>query len=196
MTCHIVKQQRVDSIMIRTVCRASFQAILLLSFVFLLSIASQELNAQALSRDLDVSVLINQVGHMPDAEKYCIVKGEVKRDFEVIDLKTLEVVYRGVLQPHHGDFGIHLKGDFSSLSHEGHYYIKSGTSRSFPFEISDSIYHNPMDLIVHYFTRQRCGPSTTGYLAPCHVDDGIRLDNGKHQDVSAGCHFERATGTR
>ncbi|NOR33461.1 MAG: hypothetical protein GQ579_02145, partial [Bacteroidales bacterium] len=35
---------------------------------------------------------------------------------------------------------------------------------------------------------QRCGGSTTGYLTPCHLDDGVRMDNGKHQDVSGGWH--------
>ena len=45
-----------------------------------------------------------------------------------------------------------------------------------------------MDLIVKYFSLQRCGGSTTGYLSPCHIDDGIRMDNGKHQDVSGGWH--------
>ena len=45
-----------------------------------------------------------------------------------------------------------------------------------------------MDLIVSYFSRQRCGSSTTGYLSPCHIDDGVRMDNGKHQDVTGGWH--------
>ena len=45
-----------------------------------------------------------------------------------------------------------------------------------------------MNLIVTYFSLQRCGSSTTGYLSPCHLDDGIRLDNGKHQDVTGGWH--------
>ena len=35
---------------------------------------------------------------------------------------------------------------------------------------------------------QRCGPSETGYLAPCHCDDAVRLDNGKHQDTTGGWH--------
>ena len=43
-------------------------------------------------------------------------------------------------------------------------------------------------MIVGYFARQRCGASATGYLSPCHTDDGIRFDNGKHHDVSGGWH--------
>jgi hypothetical protein len=188
MKYQLIKPQRINSIMILKKFSARFRNILLISFIFLFPGTIHKLNAQTISRDLNVSLLVNQVGYLPEAEKFCITKGDVRRDFEVIDLKTLEVVYKGVLQPNKGDFGTYLKGVFSPLSDEGHYYIKSATLRSFPFEISNSIYQNPMDLIVYYFSRQRCGPSTTGYLAPCHVDDGIRLDNGKHQNVSGGWH--------
>ncbi len=45
-----------------------------------------------------------------------------------------------------------------------------------------------MALIVKYFSLQRCGSSTTGYLSPCHLDDGIRMDNGRRQDVTGGWH--------
>ena len=62
------------------------------------------------------------------------------------------------------------------------------TLRSYPFVISPSTYKPVMDQIVRYFSLQRCGSSTTGYLSPCHLDDGIRMDNGKHQDVTGGWH--------
>jgi len=45
-----------------------------------------------------------------------------------------------------------------------------------------------MDLIVHYFALRRCGASTSGYLSPCHLDDGKRIDTGEHQDVTGGWH--------
>jgi len=45
-----------------------------------------------------------------------------------------------------------------------------------------------MNMIVRYFSLQRCGASMTGYLSPCHMDDGIRVDNGKQQDVTGGWH--------
>ena len=165
-----------------------FQIILLISFIAFSPGTFNELNAQGISRDYDVSLLINQVGYIPQAGKYCVTKGDIEMDFEVIDLKTLEVAHKGTLAPMKGDFGSYLKGDFSKLTAEGHYFVKTNTKRSYPFEISANIYEAPIDLIVSYFSRQRCGASTTGYLAPCHVDDGIRQDNGKHQDVSGGWH--------
>ena len=147
-----------------------------------------ELHAQRISRDLNVDLFINQGGYMPYASKSCVTKGEIGRTFEVIDLETQKVVYTGSFLPYSCDFGEYSVGDFSALTREGYYYIKSDTLRSYPFQISKAIYQSPKDLIVGYFSLQRCGSSTTGFLSPCHLDDGKRLDNGKHQDVTGGWH--------
>ena len=145
-------------------------------------------SAQRLSRDLNVDLLINQIGYLPDASKSVIVKGNIQRNFDVIDLETKKTVFRGNFLPDTGDFGKYSIGDFSSLEKEGYYYIKSDTLRSYPFRISGKVYQPAMDMIVGYFPMQRCGSSTTGYLSPCHLDDGKRMDNGKHQDVTGGWH--------
>jgi hypothetical protein len=147
-----------------------------------------ELNGQRLSRDLNVDLLVNQVGYVPQTGKTLVTKEIRYGKFEVINAESQKVVYTGELKPNPGDFGDYSVGDFSSLIQEGHYYIKSDTLRSYPFAISRTIYKSPMDLIVGYFSLQRCGASATGYLTPCHLDDGVRMDNGKHQDVTGGWH--------
>lgn len=149
---------------------------------------SHSLKAQRLARDLNVELLVNQAGYLPVSGKTIVTKGRISEPFEVINLESQEVVYTGVLKPYAGDFGAYSVGDFSGLSREGYYYVKSDTLRSYPFEISRSVYHGPVNLIVGYFSRQRCGSSTTGYLSPCHLDDGVRIDNGRHQDVAGGWH--------
>ena len=161
-----------------------------MSFLFLLFIVTGnvEIFSQRLSRDLYVELLVNQAGYLPNAPKTCVTKGMEKRTFNVIDILTQKVVFSGILQPESDDFGTWLTGDFSPVTTEGHYYLKSDTLRSYPFVISGSAYQSPMDLIVHYFSLQRCGASTTGYLSPCHLDDGIRMDNGLHQDATGGWH--------
>jgi hypothetical protein len=146
------------------------------------------LNGQRLSRDLNVDLLVNQVGYEPLAGKNLVTKGIREGKFEVVDLVTSAVVFTGYFHPGPGDFGDYSVGDFSQLNRTGHYYIRYDTLRSWPFEISRSVYKPAMDMIVRYFSLQRCGSSTTGYLSPCHVDDGVRMDNGKHQDVSGGWH--------
>ncbi len=144
--------------------------------------------AQRFSRDANVDILINQVGYLPDASKICVVKSRKELRFQVIDIENQRTVYSGVMHPENGDFGTYARGDFSAVVRPGHYYILADTLRSYPFRISESVHQPAIDLIVDYFSRQRCGSSTTGYLAPCHTDDGIRMDNGQHQDVSGGWH--------
>ena len=153
-----------------------------------LCLLSLPFQAQRLSRDYNVDVLVNQIGYMPGADKVCLVKGECDAPFKVIDIQTQEVVLSGNWAPYSGDFGTWSRGDFSAVSRPGHYYILCDTLRSYPFEIGPAVYRPAIDLVVSYFSRQRCGPSATGYLSPCHLDDGIRMDNGKHQDVSGGWH--------
>jgi hypothetical protein len=162
---------------------------IIFALFFLTFIASHHaLQAQRLSRDLDVVLLTNQVGYRPSSTKTCSTKGTKKRDFEVVEITTGRVAYKGTLMPQDGDFGTYLKADFSSVVKEGRYYLRADTLRSYPFTISSTVYQPEMDMIVSYFSKQRCGASTTGYLSPCHLDDGIRVDNGKHQDVTGGWH--------
>lgn len=153
-----------------------------------LTSAANTLMAQRLSRDLNVDLLVNQVGYVPKAAKMFVTKGIRNGKFDLINLQTQKVVFTGNMKPNPGDFGEYSTGDFSAFTQEGNYYIKSDTLRSYPFAISKSVYQSPIDLIVGYFAFQRCGSSTTGFLSPCHLDDGIRLDNGKHQDVTGGWH--------
>ncbi|MDP4175062.1 MAG: glycoside hydrolase family 9 protein [Bacteroidota bacterium] len=159
-----------------------------ISLSLLLFLSSSGLNAQRLSRDLHVDILINHAGYLPGASKICISKGDIQKSFEVINLKTQKVVYTGQLFQQSSDFGNYIYGDFSSVTEEGSYYIKADTLRSYPFRISNSVYQPAVNSILNYFSLQRCGASTTGYLSPCHLDDGVRVDNGKHKDVTGGWH--------
>ena len=159
-----------------------------LILIALAVLPGQMLMGQRLTRDLNVDLLINQAGYLPGAAKYCMAPGYSPRSFEVIHVESGETVFRGDFAPAPAELGSFVSGDFSSLQREGYYYLRADTLRSFPFRISAEVYEEPMDLIGQYFSRQRCGPSTAGYLTPCHTDDGIRMDNGRRQDVSGGWH--------
>ena len=149
---------------------------------------NSSLSAQRLSRDLEMGLLTNQVGYLPLATKTCLVQRSEKTNFEVVEITTGKVAYRGTLIPRKDDFGSWASADFSDVTREGRYYLRADTLRSFPFSILKNVYQPEMDMVLRYFSLQRCGASTTGYLSPCHMDDGIRVDNGKHQDVTGGWH--------
>ncbi len=156
--------------------------------IVLISFLYCSADGQRLTRDLNVGLLTNQVGYLPSSSKTCAMRATQQTPFEVVEVVSGKVAYRGTLVPRRGDFGNFATGDFSSVVKEGRYYLRADTVRSFPFIISKTAYQKEMSMIVGYFSRQRCGASTTGYLSPCHLDDGIRYDNGKHQDVTGGWH--------
>ena len=70
-----------------------------IAIMFLLSAlyGTEEIKGQRLSRDLNVDLLINQVGYMPSAGKKIVTKGKTNGKFEIIDLETQTVVFTGFL---------------------------------------------------------------------------------------------------
>ncbi|MBA2561543.1 MAG: glycoside hydrolase family 9 protein [Chitinophagaceae bacterium] len=192
ISCNIVRQLRrrnsLCSLLNWSGYRNAIEKIFTMVFFLNLPGSYDSLQAQRLSRDQEIVLLTNQVGYLPSSTKTCLMRGSEKRDFEVVEITSGRVAYRGTFIPRQGDFGTYATADFSKLVKEGRYYLRADTLRSFPFSISNSVYQPEMNMIVRYFSLQRCGASTTGYLSPCHMDDGIRVDNGKHQDVTGGWH--------
>jgi len=88
------------------------------------------LYSQRLSRDYTVTLLTNQVGYLPSASKTCVLKTNTTTPFEVIDVTTGKVVYKGNLVPADADFGTYAIADFSKLTREGRYYLRADTVRS------------------------------------------------------------------
>ena len=144
--------------------------------------------------ELPGDILVNQVGYPPKSSKVCMIAGEKPIQFRVIDTQNNKTVFKGIMEPRQGRFGNFLVGVFSELHTEGIYVIEAGKKKSEAFRIAGNIYEDAIEKSVTYFSIQRCGPSTTGYAAPCHVDDGRRLDTGPgwpmkyHRNVSGGWH--------
>ncbi len=139
-------------------------------------------------------ILTNHVGYLPGAAKFCLMQGDQNMDFKIINAESGKKVYNGSLVLRKGTFGNYLEGNFSDLTQEGAYYITVKDKKSAIFRIDSNIYEDAIKKCVTYFSIQRCGPSETGYAAPCHTDDGRRLDTGPgwpmepHRDVSGGWH--------
>ena len=134
------------------------------------------------------TILVNHVGYRPQAGKYCVIAAHHATDFQVVRVHPRAVVLKGTLKPVHGDFGRYWVGDFSDLTEPGIYRVVAGTSQSERFRIAEDVYSFALRKMVGYFGYQRCGPSESGYNSPCHLDDGVRLDNGKRHDATGGWH--------
>jgi hypothetical protein len=136
-----------------------------------------------------MTIYVNHLGYTPKATKLCLLGGELSSEFFVRDQTDKKVVQQGRLTPVKSDFGTYTVGDFSSLRQPGVYYIAAGNELSQPFRIAPEVYDETMQKITGYFTLQRCGNTQVGWRkTACHIDDGIRGDNGNHQDVEGGWH--------
>jgi hypothetical protein len=133
-------------------------------------------------------ILVNHVGFTPQGAKCFLMEGAAAVAFEVIEAATNKAVLAGRTTLGGPDLGSYQVGDFSALSQPGTYQVRAGDGRSGTFRIAADVYEDALRKTVSYFAKQRCGPSETGYHAPCHLDDGRRRDNGQHQDVTGGWH--------
>lgn len=154
---------------------------------------TQKIREQVLARDLNgydlhAHIRTNQLGYLPAAPKFAVLETEETLLFRLIDCVTGETADEREVCPARKDFGWAAEYCFSHVTRPGTYYIRAGMYRSYPVRIGAGVWEDAYKPMVTYFAAQRCGPSTTGYMSPCHCEDGIRKDNGQHQDVTGGWH--------
>jgi hypothetical protein len=116
------------------------------------------------------------------------VSGAPGGSFTVADSSSAQIAFTAAARQISGDFGTFSLCDFSELRQAGAYVLRLSNRRSGQFTIASDVYDDPLQKSVAYFSRQRCGDSTTGYHAPCHLDDGKRSDTGAHQNITGGWH--------
>ncbi len=94
-------------------------------------------------------VRVNQVGYYANAPKVAILANMEAVDYEIRDVATGDVVYRGSV----GEGSLWNQSnetlqivDFSDFKKPGKYYLKSLTERSYSFEIKDSALFNQLSV--------------------------------------------------
>jgi hypothetical protein len=134
-------------------------------------------------------LLMNQTGFLPASFKtFRTGESDGEKKFTVIEMATGEVVFKGVVTEKNGDWGKVYTGDFSSVTAPGRYFISYEGRTSVPFSIEYLQYVYNIEKHMNWFLSQRCGDPEHGFERGQHRDDGVRLDNRKHQDVSGGWH--------
>ncbi len=133
-----------------------------------------------------LSLLSNQLGFLPGGDKRFVVESSHRRlqqNFWLCDADHFGENYRvfqGDLVYVDGDFGAYYTGDFSAFQKPGAYVlmvldqppVAPGLSyHSQIFHIAREVYAPVVEKGLECFALQRCGPSTTGYHSPCHLDD-------------------------
>jgi hypothetical protein len=161
-----------------------------------------EIQSEKINR---LNILVNQVGYLTHGRKRFVVESNIcllQPDFSLRDTVSGASPYEGKLEKVDGDFGRYWVGDFTGLCVPGTYVIDvrleqetkllkaldRGWRSSEIIAIQDEVYQPLLTRGMECFAQQRCGPSMTGYHAPCHLDDGVRSDNGQFLDVVGGWH--------
>src|SRR5690625_3622419 len=134
-------------------------------------------------------IKVNQLGYPIGASKVAVFTKQYQ-DFEVVDQKTEQVVYRGQLSEATDDQAsgdVVYLGDFSELTATGHYQIKAGNDHSATFVIDESPYQAARQAILKAFYFYRCGIELTEEFAgewahkACHLEQGIVFDNQEYR---------------
>ena len=156
-------------------------------------------------------IKVNQVGYIPEGEKYALVSGfvedltaDVGTNFEVRRVSDNSIAYTGTLTlvseyDEEASGEKVLKADFSALNEEGTFFIAvlaTGIVDSPTFDISPDVYDQLLIDTSRYFYYQRANEELTSTNAPdfphevFHLEDfNSPLESGYqniYKDVSSG----------
>lgn len=109
----------------------------------------------------ETKVFVNQEGYLPGTEKYFILN-ENRKNFQIINTKTNETVYEGILKLWKEDdtaTGETLYiGEFSDFKEPGNYYISIEENlKSYNFDIDNKVFNSVRNKSLKSFYYQRSG---------------------------------------
>ncbi|MBQ0012674.1 MAG: glycoside hydrolase family 9 protein [Clostridiales bacterium] len=146
-------------------------------------------------------ISLNQIGYQPNDAKSVFISNKDDSKFDIIDVKTNEVVYSGELSDDimcSATLGFVKEGDFTEFNTPGEYLIRTDvTGDSYPFEIADDVYDDALRASVLMLYTQRCGCEVKAdigeeyadFVHPeCHMGEAIIYGTEDKIDVSGGWH--------
>ncbi|WP_423146021.1 glycoside hydrolase family 9 protein [Rubrolithibacter danxiaensis] len=143
-------------------------------------------------------IRINQLGYKTDGVKVAVFGSKERKkrlkDFELIDARSLKVVFKkraGKDYGQYGPFNSTYRLDFSGFKKNGRFYLQAEGIKSPEFEISQDIYKGSPDFTLRYMRQQRSGFNP--FLKDsCHTKDGYIIygpvPENTHLNVSGGWH--------
>ena len=146
-------------------------------------------------------VFVDQLGYLPDVPKYLFVD-QAADSFWVHEIGSGQVVFRvglNLFAASDPATGMELyRGDFTGLTQSGSYIIEvPGVGWTFPFEISDTVYHEAYMKAQKGYYFQRCGMALENTFAgvyqhpACHQSDAVfhsSCDTSGFQETVGGWH--------
>lgn len=147
----------------------------------------------------EIYIRINQVGFLPEDVKTGVILTDqdlYKHEYSIINTKTNKTAYKGKLfnsAGRYGNFRYTYKFQFTELKETGTYIFVIDKKKSYPFKISKNVYDGIVDLLLQFFTLQRCGYTEPHMHEVCHRADATSvIENGKEignkHDITGGWH--------
>lgn len=159
-------------------------------------VAVQCLSSRSFAQQI---LVVNQLGYRPYDTKIAFARNIRSELFELLDVGTGEVVYRGTIRDVHrvdantGDTTGVM--DFSAFRTPGYYqlWIPGTVWRSSVFRIANDVYHSALKTALESFYYQRCGVvvdnGTVWTHPPCHTKDApVYGRSDIFQEVTGGWH--------
>lgn len=149
--------------------------------------------------DVDTRILkVNQVGYLPVSQKKFIAPYSVGDFYHIVDTKTNEVVYTGIIgskKVNEATGETNFYGDFGEFTTPGTYRVESQiVATSYEFTIESSVYDGLLVDTLRMLSLQRCGDLLDESWAKgfaretCHSSDAIIYGTEDKIDVSGGWH--------
>ena len=140
---------------------------------------------------------IRQIGYEPGEPKIAVLRGtEIATAFEVVAVDGTVVLEGQLTGPITSEASgeTNYTADFSALTAEGTYTVRSGGAESYSFEIREGVYSDAFTAVFRMLYLQRCGTEIPGDLAGsfahevCHTGEAILYGTNETKDVSGGWH--------
>jgi endoglucanase len=144
------------------------------------------------------SVMVNQAGYLPNAQKIFFSTAPAD-SFRIVESSTGSVRFAGTLSVSRLNdpaSGMNVyKGDFSSFKSPGAYRVSlSASDNSYEFTIADDVYHPVYQKALKGFYFQRCGQSLPAMIAGVYARAGCHPNDGTFHPTAEGTGFKAASG--
>lgn len=154
-------------------------------------------------------ILTSHLGFFCDAPKTCLLRKDrvhhpaltafqvqcIENNWPQPSSEAWEVVATVPAREVDSPLGAYLVGDFGAVRRPGVYRVVATvegdlepTDYSYPFLVHDDALSLLPRAFLDYLRAQRCGEAVPGYHGPCHLDDGVRSDDGRPVDATGGWH--------
>jgi len=133
-------------------------------------------------------IIFSTTGYGVDSEKTALTSvTNHGGKFQLLDNRTSQVVYEGVIKNEVTNLGSFQTMDFTSFTREGQYCLKVGDVYSQPFYINRRVWDDSAWRVINFMFCERCGYPVPGKHSSCHTDLNGEY-NGHTFTVNGGWH--------